>query len=212
MRFLSKYWYDIAGGLACIVLLYLFLSKGLTRYDYVVWLSFVSLCLHQLEEYKIAGTFPGMVNKVMYRSDLPDRYPLNARTAVYVNVFIGWFSYCLAAILGEKAVWLGIATILVSLGNTVAHTTVFNIKGRTFYNAGLATSWLLFAPCIYFFFTTIHKGHLVTFADYLIGVPLGIALNVLGILKMIDWCADRETDYIFAQRNLLPADRANSNR
>ncbi|GAB4336198.1 MAG: HXXEE domain-containing protein [Flammeovirgaceae bacterium] len=182
----------------------------MTTYDYVMWLSLVSLFLHQFEEYRLVGTFPGMVNRVMYKSDIPDRYPLNALTSVYVNVLVGWLTYFLAAIFGQQAVWLGIATILVSLGNTVAHTIVFNIKGKTFYNAGLATSWLLFVPSIYFFFKTIHTERLVTLTDYLVGVPVGIVLNVIGILKLIDWFADKETKYIFEQRNLLLLDRKNN--
>lgn len=211
MKFLSKHWYDIGGVLTVPVLIYLFQAKDLTNYDYLMWLSLISLFLHQLEEYRIVGTFPGMVNRVIYNSDLPDRYPLNPKTSFYVNVLIGWFSYFLAALLGQKAVWLGIATILISLGNTIAHTTFFNIKGRTFYNAGMATCWLFFAPCIYFFFTTIHKDNLVTGTDYLIGIPLGLVLNVIGILKFIDWFADRETEYIFSQQNLLPIDRKANN-
>jgi hypothetical protein len=211
MKFITKHWFDIGAGLTVLVLIYLFQAKDLTNYDYVMWLSLVSLFLHQLEEYRLVGTFPGMVNRVMYKSDIPDRYPLNALTSVYVNVLVGWLSYFFAALFGQQAVWLGIATILVSLGNTVAHTTVFNIKGKTFYNAGLATSWLLFAPCIYFFFKTIHAEHLVTLKDYLIGVPVGIVLNVIGILKLIDWFADKDTKYIFEQRNLLPFDRQKNN-
>lgn len=213
MNFITKHWYDAGAGLSLLILIYLFRASGLTNYDHVIWWSLGSLFLHQFEEYRIVGTFPGMVNRVMFNSDLPDRYPLNALTSVYVNVLVGWLSYFLAAFFGEAGVWLGIATMLVSLGNIIAHTIVFNIKGKTFYNAGLATSWLLFAPCIYFFFTTIHKEHLVTLTDYLIGVPVGIVLNVIGILKLIDWFADRDTKYIFEQRNLLPIDRKpNNNR
>lgn len=211
LKFITRHWFDIGAALSLLVLAYLYNTSNLTNYDYIMWLSLVSLFLHQLEEYRIVGTFPGMVNRVMYNSDLPDRFPLNALTSVYVNVFIGWFSYFLAALFGQNAVWLGIATILVSLGNTIAHTTVFNIKGNTFYNAGLATCWLFFAPCIYFFFTTIHKEHLVNLTDYLIGIPVGIVLNVIGILKLIDWCKDKETKYIFETRNLLPKDRNPNN-
>lgn len=138
---------------------------------------------------------------------MPDRYPLNTNTSLYVNVFTGWGSFFLAAWLGDKAVWLGIATILVSLGNTVAHTFVFNLKGHTVYNAGMVTSWLLFIPVSYYFFTIIHRHHLVTPADYWIGIPLGLLLNVIGVLKFIDWLKDRNTHYIFPQRCLLPADR-----
>lgn len=212
MKLLSRHWYDIGGVLAGFTILYLFQANSLTTYDYVMWLSLTSLFLHQLEEYRIVGTFPGMVNRVMYNSNLPDRYPLNAKTSIYVNVLVGWLPYFSAALLGQHAVWLGIATILVSVGNTIAHTTIFNIKGKTFYNAGLATCWLLFAPCIYFFFLTIHNENLVTVKDYLIGIPLGIGLNVIGILKLIDWFADKETDYIFPQRNLLPKDRKANNQ
>lgn len=208
MDFLRKHWYDIAGILAVVTLSGLFIfHNSMTSYQILMWLSLVTLFLHQLEEYRIVGTFPGMVNKAMYNSDLPDRYPLNTNTAFYVNVVIGWGSYLFAAILGEKAVWLGVATILVSLGNTVAHTTIFNIKGKTLYNAGLATCWLLFAPCIYFFIATVYNENLVSTTDFVIGIPLGIILNVIGILKLIDWLADKNTKYIFEERNLLPKDR-----
>lgn len=212
MNFIRKHWYDIGGLLAILVTIYITQAKNLTAYNYITWLSLISLFLHQLEEYRIVGTFPGMVNRVMYNSEFPDRYPLNTNTSVYVNVYIGWTFYFLAAIIGEKAIWLGIATILVSLGNTIAHTIVFNIKGKTHYNAGLATSWLFFVPCIYFFFMTIHKENLVTAWDYLTGIPLGIILNVVGILKLIEWFADKDTTYIFEQRNLLPEDRKTYNK
>ncbi|MBS1979339.1 MAG: HXXEE domain-containing protein [Bacteroidetes bacterium] len=207
MNFLRKHWYDVAGVLAIGIAPFLFQAENLTTYDYVVWGSLISLFLHQMEEYRIVGTFPGMVNRVMYKSELPDRYPLNTNTAVYVNVFMGWSTYLVAALLGEKAVWLGIATILVSVGNVIAHTIVFNIKGKTLYNAGLATSWFLFVPCAWLFFNTIHSEGLVTLSDYVIGIPLGILLNVVGILKLIDWFADKNTPYVFESRNLLPVDR-----
>lgn len=208
MDFFRKHWYDLGGLLAVFVTVYLLTASSLSAYDYIVWLSLVALFLHQLEEYRIVGTFPGMVNRVIYHSNLPDRYPLNPNTAVYVNVVMGWGSYFLAAIFGEKAIYLGIATMLVSVGNTVAHTTFFNIKGKTIYNAGLATSWLCFVPCVYAFFASIHRQNLVTTMDYIVGIPLGIALNVIGILKLIDWLADQNTPYVFEQRNLLPDDRA----
>lgn len=211
MNFFRKHWYDLGGIFAIIVIVYVGFAKDLNSYDYVVWLSLVSLFFHQLEEYRVVGTFPGMVNRVMFKSKCPDRYPLNTNTAFYVNVVVGWTTYFFAALFGEQVIWLGIAAILVSFGNTIAHTLIFNIKGKTFYNAGLATCWLFFVPCIYFFFLTIHRDHLVTTADYLIGIPLGIIINVAGILKLVQWLADKNTTYIFEQRNLLAADRIKEN-
>lgn len=208
MNFLRNHWYDIGGILAITILAFVFLqSDNLTYYQLIMWFSFVSLLLHQLEEYRVVGTFPGMVNRVMFSSEFPDRYPLNTKTAFIVNVVLGWTLYFLAAFFAEKVVWLGMAAILVSLGNIMAHTFIFNIKGRSIYNPGLVTCWLFFAPCVYFFFFIVHTERLATATDYLIGIPLGIVVNYIGILKLIEWMADKDSPYSFKDRNLLPEDR-----
>ena len=104
-------------------------------------------------------------------------------------------------------VWLGMATILVSLGNFIAHTFLFNIKGGTLYNAGMATACFLFAPCVFYFFYIGYQFHLIPSIDYLTGIPLGIVLNVVGILKMIDWLKNKNSPYCFEQWNLLWDDK-----
>jgi hypothetical protein len=208
MNYLRKHWYDLGGILAFIVLIYVFVNiSSLTDYELLMWLSLVGLFFHQVEEYRIAGTFPGMINTVMFNSNMPDRYPLNTDSAFIINVFVGWLFYFFAAILGEKAIWLGLATILVSLGNFIAHTFLFNIKGKTFYNAGMITSLIFFAPAVYFFFHIVYANDLITKADYLAGIPLGLALNIIGVFKFIAWLKNKNTSYIFEQRNLLPKDR-----
>jgi len=208
MNILKKHWYDIGGVLSVVIIIFLFFNySSITNYQLIMWISLISLFYHQLEEYRIVGTFPGMVNKVLFKSEMPDRYPLNYNTAFYVNVVVGWFSYFLAAIFAEKAIWLGIATILISVGNTIAHSIMFNIKGKTYYNAGMITSILFFAPISYYFFKTIHTENLVTGLDYIIGIPIGIALNVIGILKLIDWLKDKNTKYVFDKKVLLKEDR-----
>ena len=211
MNTLRKHWYDLGGILSIILLVFIFLKfKTFTDYQLLMWLSFISLFFHQLEEYRIAGTFPGMINTAMFHSEIPDRYPLNTNTAFLINVFLGWGVYFLAALFAEKAMWLGIAAIMISLGNVIAHTFLFNIKGKTFYNAGMITCWLFFVPCIYFFISIVIKGSLISERDLFIGILLGIALNYIGVLKMIEWLSDKNTNYVFEQRNLLPKDRRNN--
>lgn len=208
MNFIRKHWYDIGGILGIITLVLTGISVSeLSHYQLLMWLSLGSLFFHQTEEYRVPGTFPGMVNRTMFGSDLPDRYPLNTNTAFIINVLIGWTVYLLAAIAGSQLVWLGMAAILVSLGNIIAHTFIFNIKGKTIYNAGLATSWLFLAPCVFFFFKIVYDGNLATTTDYLIGVPLGIIINVIGIFKLISWLADKNTTFIFRNNQLLSKDR-----
>ncbi len=204
---LKKHWFDLGALLAAVTLLcVLFLHASLSAYQTVLWLSFASLCLHQVEEYRFPGTFPGMINTVMFKSDRPDRYPLNPRSAMIINMGLGWGTYLLAALLAERAIWLGIAAILVSLGNVVAHTFLFNIKGRSWYNAGMATSWLLFVPTAGYFFRVVHHGHLATTADFVIGIVLGILLNI-AVLNSISWLKDPATTDAFPRRSLWPRDR-----
>lgn len=208
MNFLRKYWFNFGGvfGILLLALMGLYYCK-LSPYKILMWVSFASLLFHQTEEYRIPGTFPGMINRKMFHSDTPDRYPLNPNTALIINMGIGWSIYLLAAIAGERLIWLGMTAILISSGNLVAHTFIFNLKGKTFYNAGLATSWLLFAPCIYFFFKIISEQHLATTSDYYIGITLGILVNIFGIFKPIIWLADKNTSYHFENRQLLPQDQ-----
>lgn len=204
MNFMRLHWFDVGLALAFVTGGIAFLGH-LAPISLLLWLSLISLFLHQFEEYRYPGYFPGMMNTVMFSSKQPDRYPLNTNTSFIVNVCIGWLSYLLAAIFAEKAIWLGIATILVSAGNFIAHTFLFNIKGKTLYNPGMFTAIILFAPIAVYFGYLVIQGRFATPLDWVVGVILGIVLNYVGILKMIDWLKDEDTEYIFPERFLMPA-------
>lgn len=209
MNFMRQHWFDIGAALACAVSIYVFFTP-LSPLSLVLWLNLIALFIHQFEEYRYPGYFPGMVNVVMYASKQPDRYPLNTNTSLIVNVFLGWFLYLLASIGGAQLIWLGIATMLVSVGNFVAHTLTFNLKGKTFYNPGMLTAVLLFLPIALAFFFLVLQNNLATPLDWVLGVGLGIALNYVGILMLINWLKDEQTPYIFPKRVLPPARRVNS--
>jgi hypothetical protein len=203
MNFMRLHWFDAGIALAVVVGV-LLLATHPTGLTLLLWLSLITLFLHQFEEYRYPGYFPGMMNKVMFASKQPDRYPLNANTALVVNLMIGWLFYVLAAVFNESAIWLGIATMLVSAGNFIAHTFLFNIKGRTFYNPGMLTAIVLFLPMSVYFFLFVINNNAASLPDWIIGILLGIALNVIGILKMIDWMKDEKTPYVFPARFLIP--------
>jgi hypothetical protein len=204
MNFMRLHWFDLSLVFALITGGILLLNQ-LNPLSLLLWISLISLFLHQFEEYRYPGYFPGMMNTVMFSSKQPDRYPLNTNTAFIINVFVGWFSYFLAAVFGEKILWLGIASILVSVGNFVAHTFLFNIKGKTFYNPGMLTAIVLFLPIAAYFGYLLIQGNFATPIDWIVGIVLGIILNFIGILKLIDWLKDENTEYIFPKRFLLPS-------
>jgi hypothetical protein len=208
MNLFRRHWFDIGGILALITLVFVYSSyREMATIQVLLWLSLASLFIHQVEEYRYPGYFPGMLNSALYKSNRPDRYPLNTQTALVVNVPMGWLFYFLAAVFARDYIWLDIATMLVSFGNVVAHTLLFNLKGRTFYNPGMATALILFLPLVYWFIEIVRSAHLAGLGDWIGGIILGLALNAIGILKLIDWLADRNTTYVFEQRQLRPADR-----
>lgn len=173
----------------------------------ILWISLITLFLHQFEEYRYPGYFPGMMNVAMFNSEKPDRYPLNPNTAFIINLGVGWFIYFIAAVFSETLIWIGIATILVSFGNFMAHTFLFNIKGKTKYNPGMVTAIVLFLPITIYFFYIVVINHMASTLDWSFGIILGIILNVVGVLKMIDWLKDENTPFIFPKRFLIPSMR-----
>lgn len=198
MGFLKKHWQDAGLVLALAASgLFALFHTSLSPLQILLWISFITLLLHEFEEYRWPGGFPQFLNGAIFGSDQPDRYPLNTRSALVVNVLMGWPVYAAAAILAEKAVWLGMAAIVVSMGNILAHAVVFNIKARRFYNPGLATALLLFLPVSIAFFRQIVGEGLASPADYLIGFSLGFFLIYVGILKTIDWMKDKNTNNSF---------------
>ncbi len=203
MSFMRMHWFDLGIVLAVVVGGFVLISHP-TGLALLLWLSLITLFLHQFEEYRYPGYFPGMMNSVLFASRQPDRYPLNPQTALIVNVAEGWLLYLLAAAFNGRAIWLGIAAILVSVGNFIAHTFLFNIKGKTLYNPGMLTAVVLFLPVSVYFFAWVIQNNAASTPDWIVGVLLGIVLNYVGILKLIDWLKDEKTPYIFPARFLIP--------
>ena len=206
MSYLRAHWFDLGLVLALVVAIYLVFTRP-SGVHLLLWISLITLFIHQGEEYRFPGYFPGMLNSSVFSSAQPDRYPLNAQTALIVNVFVGWLAYVLAALFAQHALWLGIATFLISLGNVVAHVLLFNLKGKTRYNPGMLTALLLFLPLTLVFFITLIQTHAASPLDWIIGILLGGALNYVGILKLIDWQKDTHTPYPFPARCMLPVRR-----
>ena len=69
------------------------------------------------------------------------------------------------------------------------------------------TALFLFLPIVVYFIFLVIQNKLATPLDWGLGIVLGITLNYIGILKLIDWLKDENTSYIFPKRSLLPQSR-----
>lgn len=206
MKFAERHWFDVGGVLGIVLAAWLTIGavtgSGPSSITLILWLSLLSLFAHQVEEWRWPGWFPGMLNVVLFRSDDPWRFPLNVRSGLAVNVAVGWVSYALAALIGESALWLGLATMLVSIGNCVLHLLVIPIRGRMPYNPGMVTSLLLFLPISIWFVVVAWPK--MSWIDIAVGIVLGVVLNVVGVIGLIRILEDPRAP-AFEPRQVLPA-------
>lgn len=203
MRFMERHWFDVGGVLGLILAIWLvFAGSTMSALTLLLWLSLLSLFAHQVEEWRWPGWFPGMLNVVLFRSTDPWRFPLNVRSGLAVNVAVGWVGYLLAALLAESALWLALATIMVSIGNCVLHLLVVPIRGRIPYNPGMATSLLFFVPISAWFLTAFLPS--MSALDIIIGLVIGLALNVGGVIGLI-WVMEDPSAPAFEARQVEPA-------
>jgi len=202
---MERHWFDVGGVFGVVLLVWLSIDgSSLDTITVLLWVSLLTLFAHQLEEWRWPGWFPGMLNVVLFRSTDPWRFPLNIRSGLAVNVGVGWVGYTLAALLGERALWLAFGRILVSLGNCILHLIVLPIRGRMLYNPGMATSLLMFLPVIIWF--VIEAWPLMSTADKVLGLILGLLLNVVGVIGLIR-VMENPTAPQFEARQVEPAIR-----
>ena len=148
MAFYRKNWYYIGGilfvGLTFVVGVW---GNEIAPLRRILLLSFMSLLVHQFEEYALPGGFPAVFNIGWNRESLaPDRYPLNRMSCVWVNVLLAYPFY-ISAIVFPSLIWLGLAQILFGMvGQLVVHGIVINRKMHSFYNPGLAVTVFLHVP------------------------------------------------------------------
>ena len=198
MPYFRRHWYQFGFVLAVIFSGVLIIwHRRLSDFRLLLSISLITLFIHQFEEYQIPGYFPRMVNAIMFRSKQPDRFPLNTNTALVINVGLGWLLYALAIFLLQSAIWLAISTIVISAANVIAHTFLFNIKGKTLYNPGMVTSLVFFLPLIVYFFVFLSKHHLIHPETFILGIVLGLLLNYFGVVKLITILSKKDTAYIF---------------
>lgn len=104
----------------------------------------MTMAAHQFEEYVEPGTFPGDVNRGLFKSKNPRSYPFNTRSAAIAN---GSFTALyLLPILFPRVKWLGLPPALLGILQGFAHGVLEPVKLRKTYTAGAATALLLHVP------------------------------------------------------------------
>eukprot|EP01057_Protomagalhaensia_wolfi_P005856 Protomagalhaensia_wolfi_Nauph_80__5855@NODE_747_length_2034_cov_204_971930_g560_i0_p1_GENE_NODE_747_length_2034_cov_204_971930_g560_i0NODE_747_length_2034_cov_204_971930_g560_i0_p1_ORF_typecomplete_len246_score31_94HXXEE/PF13787_6/1_6e03HXXEE/PF13787_6/1_5e05HXXEE/PF13787_6/1_4e03FTR1/PF03239_14/3_9e02FTR1/PF03239_14/1_1_NODE_747_length_2034_cov_204_971930_g560_i062799 len=133
-----RYWYDFGGAVAvtaaCVLYWYwdrvpLYLFR-LTAINFIVF-----LCL-QFEGFQWPGGMPGVVNVATYKSNFPERYPLNQNSAMVSGCLYSFLLY-LPPVFWPNLIWLGLAPVAHGLILALVHTFSYNMEMGTWYNPGM---------------------------------------------------------------------------
>jgi hypothetical protein len=124
MRNYRDNWFNVGAVLAIAIAGALALShRRLSRPRLFSALNLAALLAHQFEEYGFPGYFPGLLNAGLFKSDKPDRYPLNANSALIINTALAYPFYVLPVPFPKRR-WLGLAPVLFGFGQAVFHGIV----------------------------------------------------------------------------------------
>ena len=136
MRNYRDNWFNVGGVLAMVIAGIMALShRGTSRLRLFSALNFAALLVHQFEEYSLPGYFPGQLNAGIFKSEKPDRYPLNTNSALIVNT-ANAYPFYLLPVLFPKRRWLGLAPVIFGFGQAVFHGIVPPLRAKASRDSG----------------------------------------------------------------------------
>jgi hypothetical protein len=203
MNFFRRHWYEIGAVVAIGTVVWLTLAwqdvGGLQR---LLLLNFITLLIHQYEEYGWPGGLPAILNMGIMPSPMPDRYPLNQNSAMVVNL-LAVYGFYLVPVFFPTVIWLGLGPVLYGLFQLVFHGVMVPRKLRCVYNPGLAMVALGHSPVAVCYFYYIHADGLVSVWDWVFGVAYMAAFHYVCLLKMTyTWLADRNSPFPFSEAEM----------
>lgn len=201
MSILRRHWYDLGAVVAiCIVLL--FLWRDMPTIERVLLLNFITMLVHQYEEYGWPGGFPPLVNLVVWPRNKPDRYPLNQNGAMVINLIWSYVFY-LAPVFFPTVIWLALGPMLVGLLQVIAHGILTNVKLKAPYNPGMITALLGFLPLGIYYIYLVQTQGLATASDWVLGIAYMAGFLYFGVLKLnFTWLSAPDSPYPFAPEEM----------
>ncbi|WP_019424439.1 HXXEE domain-containing protein [Paenibacillus sp. OSY-SE] len=204
MNMLRKYWMDLGVIVAVAVCIHLVMNWSfIPDIQGILWLSFIAILFHQFEEYRCPGYFGGLFNVVIFKSEHPERYPLNTQSAMVINLIIAYLFYLLP-VLFPDVIWLGLAPILMGFFQFIWHGVFANIKAKTIYNPGLFAVLFLHIPIGAWYIYHIGAQDIATATDWTLGtIYFAVAVYIL-IIKGNMWMKNKESQHCFSKKQLGP--------
>ena len=204
MNFYRKHWHDVGGLLVMVI------GGGLARFGQRLsrpqlfsTLNFVALLVHQFEEYRFPGFFPGHFNRGIANSSTPDRYPMNTQSALMVNIAIGYPLYLLPVLLPKNA-WLGLTPVLFGFGQVLTHGIVFPRRAGRRYSPGILAAVCLHLPIGIAYLRSMQREQPFKSSDWIKAIICLALAAVAGVQGPIQLFKDQDSPYRFTPQQVGP--------
>lgn len=204
MRNYRDNWFNVGAVLAMVIAGVLALShRRISRPRLFSALNLAALMVHQFEEYGFPGYFPGLLNAGVFKSDKPDRYPLNTNSALIVNAVAGYPFYLLP-VLFPKRRSLGLAPVLFGFGQAVFHGIVPPLRAKAHYGPGFLTAFFLHVPIGIEYIRAVGCERRLEDGEWARAAACTVAFAALGIGAPLWLLRDEESPYRFTERQVGP--------
>ncbi len=205
MNFMRQKWYYVGGVLFVVLAVALMIVwKDISLLQRLLLMSFMALLAHQFEEYALPGGFPPVFNIAFQprAGGTPDRYPLNRRSALFVNVFFAYPFYLLA-VLFPSLIWLGLAQVLFGMLQLAIHGVLINRKMHSLYNPGLFTVVFLHWPIGIYYIWYVSAHGLVQWWMWPVAIVIVAAAAFFGVnMPVTHWFIDKDSPYAFSEKEM----------
>ncbi len=209
MKFWRKNWYYI-GLVLFIALAFIMGLWGCAHLEHlqvILIFSWMAMLVHQVEEYALPGGFPMIANMAgLGELDHPERYPLNEMQCFICNVFFCYLSYIIP-ILFPGVIWMGAAQVFAGVWQVPGHGIALNVRLKSFYNPGLASSLFLQLPIAiyYYWYVLTYMPEYTTQLWW--GIPASILILVLTFVVPIVIMCNKNSRYPFSEKELYGYDK-----
>lgn len=195
MTFLRNNWFRLGFIVFCALAFgALFYAEHLSFTQKLLLASLMALPLHQFEEYQFPGGGPVVINRYFYgeRDDYLT-YPGNWNSIMVVN--LSAYVFYLAALALPEVVWLGVATMFFNLYQVLGHCVQMNMKMRTWYNPGMATSVLLFLPISLAYLCHVVSAGLMTGTAWVLALAAFVLMAAMTVIAPVQGLKKRNSKH-----------------
>ncbi len=205
MNFMRQKWYYVGGVLfVALAVILIIVWKDISVLQRLLLMSFMALLAHQFEEYALPGGFPPVFNIAFQprAGGTPDHYPLNRRSALFVNVFFAYPFYLLAVFF-PNLIWLGLAQVLFGMLQLAIHGVLINRKMHSLYNPGLFTVVFLHWPIGIYYIWYVSVNGLVQGWMWPVAIVIVAAAAFFGVnMPVTHWFLDKDSPYAFSAKEM----------